>query len=353
MTIKREFTEPEVSIIVLLNVLLKNKKRIAVFVVSCLVLSFIYSSFIPKQYRTVSVYIPEISGETSFGGSLGGLANLAGIDLGGSDNQRIDPQLYPKILSGTNFLSKSLKEEFSLGEDGVTITLGEYLIDGVNSTPMEKLFGLFSSKPKLNLTDKEHNTQGLNVLSVTPTEQSLINSLRKKISASLDKKTGTITITSEFQNKHLAVQVADYARSYLSEFVTEYQLGKHLRRLDFLNSRIIDVEKRFSEVQIELAQFKDKNIGSLTNVALVELQNIESRYSLQMEILSTLEKQKEETKLQIDENRPTLTVLEPIVFPTKKSYPSKLKILILTFLVSLILVSMYYMVKDLYFKFYA
>lgn len=60
---------------------------------------------IPKEYSTKVTLAPESSSKTG-GGSMGALAAMAGINIGGasSGEDALSPELYPDIVKSTPFL---------------------------------------------------------------------------------------------------------------------------------------------------------------------------------------------------------------------------------------------------------
>nr|WP_316932378.1 hypothetical protein [Capnocytophaga canimorsus] len=45
----------------------------------------------PKEYTATTIIVPQTSGSSKLGGSLGGLAALAGVNLGKSSTEDIPP----------------------------------------------------------------------------------------------------------------------------------------------------------------------------------------------------------------------------------------------------------------------
>ena len=70
------------------------------------VLSIIIAFSIPKQYTSSVVLAPELSSSSGITGSIGSLASMAGIDLGGlsGTEDALYPELYPQIVESTPFL---------------------------------------------------------------------------------------------------------------------------------------------------------------------------------------------------------------------------------------------------------
>lgn len=81
----KETFNKEVDLIELLNVLWANKRRILIFGFCGIMLGVFVALISASAYRAETVFIPQIETKSSaIGGDLGGLASLAGIDIGSS-----------------------------------------------------------------------------------------------------------------------------------------------------------------------------------------------------------------------------------------------------------------------------
>lgn len=68
------------------------------------VVSVIIALSLPRYYESEIMLAPEYSSSSSSMGSLGGLASMAGINLGSSSgDDAIYPMLYPDLMASTDF----------------------------------------------------------------------------------------------------------------------------------------------------------------------------------------------------------------------------------------------------------
>ena len=65
----------------------------------------VYALFQPNEFTSTTTFIPQLSSGVKTGGSsLGGLASLAGINLGDMESSsEFPPSLYPQVVNGIPF----------------------------------------------------------------------------------------------------------------------------------------------------------------------------------------------------------------------------------------------------------
>ncbi len=95
--------EDEIDLIEIAQKLWKSRKLIITITVAFALLGLFIALFTPNVYTASCTMVPQ-TGEKSAGGSLGGLAAMAGINLGSlSSGEVLSPNVYPKIVSNVNF----------------------------------------------------------------------------------------------------------------------------------------------------------------------------------------------------------------------------------------------------------
>ena len=87
----------EVDIIELLLLLWSKRKRIVINCSIAAVLAVIAAFSIPKEYTSTVVMAPEMSPSSGVSGSLGDMASLVGINLGGLAGGFLGGRLYGRI----------------------------------------------------------------------------------------------------------------------------------------------------------------------------------------------------------------------------------------------------------------
>ena len=116
--------QSEIDLIALSGYLWKKRRF---FIICCgiaTVAGLIIAFSIPKEFTTTVKLAPETTDATSKMSNLGGLAAMAGIDLGSASGQdALSPNLYPDIVHSTPFLLELFPEKVTDKEKKYTTTL--------------------------------------------------------------------------------------------------------------------------------------------------------------------------------------------------------------------------------------
>ena len=135
----------------------------------------------------------------------------------------------------------------------------------------------------------------------------------------------------------MAAQMAQKAQSLLQDAITEFKVKKAQEQLTFITARYAEKEKEFNTKQKALANFQDSNRALSTSVAQSRLLALQSDNDLAFSVLAELAKQLETQKIQVKEDTPVFTVIEPVSIPVQKAKPKRALILVIwTFLGSIV-----------------
>ena len=105
-------SEDEIDLVEIIQKLWRNRKFIIKVTAAFAVLGFIVAISTPNVYTASCTMVPQ-TGQKSAGGSLGGLAAMAGINLGSiSSGEVLSPTVYPKIMTNINFQKELIYSKF-------------------------------------------------------------------------------------------------------------------------------------------------------------------------------------------------------------------------------------------------
>ena len=95
----------EIDLVELLKKVYLEKKFILKTSILAALFGIVYALFQPNEFTSSTTFIPQLSsGVKTSGGSLGGLASLAGINIGGMESSsEFPPSLYPQVIEGIPF----------------------------------------------------------------------------------------------------------------------------------------------------------------------------------------------------------------------------------------------------------
>jgi uncharacterized protein involved in exopolysaccharide biosynthesis len=274
------------------------------------------------------------------GGSLGGLAALAGVNLGGMNNgeSEISPTLYPQILSSFPFQKELLKTPLTIEGIKEKVTYEKYYLEihkpGVLTTIKKYTIGLpklilSSFKQKKETTSSNDSTNSESqVFKITSEEKELIENLLSEISLNVNKKDGYISISSTMTEPKAAAELVLKTQELLQKYIIDFKVNKSKDKLNFIQERYLEKEKEFKDIQSKLTSYQDRNQFSNSSRAKKRLTQYQTEYDLVFNVYSELAKQFEAQQIQVKEDTPVFTILKPVVIPIEKSGPKRLIIII-------------------------
>jgi hypothetical protein len=229
---------------------IKNKKRIIFLtIIITTVLAAIEAFSTYDEYDTTVSVIPEIpTDQGSVAGSLlQQFSGLGGLGLGGSlsGNSTIPPQLYSKVVNSTPFILYLFEKEVYFKRHDLKINVQryfeEYHREPIISSSVNFLYDLpwkilrrkSQDFKKGSLPEKEDSP-----IFLTKNEEKLIINLRKRITVTLDPKTGILKLVIRMPDRLASAELASIILSYLKEYVTIYRKQKAQRNMNLFGRNL-------------------------------------------------------------------------------------------------------------------
>lgn len=330
--------EDEIDLVEIFQKLWRNRKFIIKVTAAFAVLGLIVAISTPNVYTASCTMVPQ-AGQKSTGGSLGGLAAMAGINLGSlSSGEVLSPTVYPKIMTNVNFQKELIYSKFHF--KGVTepITLYDYYTD--KKYQKFSIIGILKKYtiglPGVIIGAFNGNKREISKLSNDSTSIQTFTYLEKQaskivissLSMNIDNKQGLITLSSNMCEPLVAAELVQKGTQLLQKYITEFKIEKVTSNLSFIERSYDEAQKNFLVKQEELARFRDANKSFTSAVAKTQEERLTSEYSLLLGIYTELAKQKEQAKIAVTETTPILTVIEPVIIPIEKSKPSRAMMLL-------------------------
>ena len=120
MSKEKKFSfEGEIDFLGVINKLFINRNTIIIYSFLFMVIGIIYSLFLPNIYRSSSTFYPHYE-KIDNSNDLKSLAGLAGINFETEFSNNIPTNLYPKLVSSTNFKEKILNEKVFINDQEIT-----------------------------------------------------------------------------------------------------------------------------------------------------------------------------------------------------------------------------------------
>ncbi|WP_268123030.1 hypothetical protein [Roseivirga pacifica] len=327
-------TSTEISLIELFDFLKERKVGAVKMMGISLLIGLIIAFTTPKEWRSYSEFIPESTNNSGvLGGALGGVAGLAGLELGEGQDGTFNPELYAAVLNSTPFLMNFLEHETYFESIGQEIKVRDYLKDHLKTSLVSRVIGfpkriqnIFSSKGGSSLSDEAFDP---GIMKIGREDIDLIETIKSRIGVDYNKGTSVVFVSFTMQDPMASAVLTEYIIEYLTAYVSDYQTSKQAKKLQFIQGQVKRKEVSFLEAQRALAAYRDSNLGLSNNLAQTELKNLQSQYDLEFNLYSSLKLQEAETRIKVEENTPVFKVLEPVKVPVERFKPKRKMILII------------------------
>ena len=302
-----------------------------------LIIGIIVAVSIPKQYTVEVTLSPEMGNDKA-----GGLSGLAASFLGsgvsmGDGTDALNASLSADIVSSTPFLLElsNMKVPVSKSEE---ISLSSYL-DEESSPWWSYVIGfpgmVIGGVKSLFIEDEDETissdkaSQG--AIELSKKESQKIESLKKKIAASVDKKSSMTTVSVTFQDPKVAAIVADSVVNKLQEYIIDYRTSKSKEDCLYLEKLFKERQQEYYAAQKKYADYMDSHDNIILQSVRAEQERLQNDMSLAYQVYSQVASQLQVARAKVQEEKPVFAVVEPAVVPLYPSGTSR-KVYVLAFI---------------------
>lgn len=224
----QQLHDDEIDLRELFSVIWAGKKLIAAVTSLFAIVAVIYALSLANEYKSYAVVAPAESGGSALGnmaGQLGGLASLAGINIGsGENNETLEAM---EIMQSWGFM-----EEFiETNNLQVPVYAGEGWDKASNTLKLDDR--LYDAESKTWLIEDEDSGKRR-----SPTSWELFEEFDEKVSVSQDKTSGLITISVEYYSPQLAKQWVELFVYSINEYMRERKLEQVNRNIKYLTAQV-------------------------------------------------------------------------------------------------------------------
>tara|TARA_B110000046_G_scaffold77427_1_gene85510 strand:+ start:210 stop:1163 length:954 start_codon:yes stop_codon:yes gene_type:complete len=220
--------DDEIDLRELFAVLWAGRKLIVAVTSAFAVIAVIVALMIPNQYKATAVIAPAQSGGSSMLGAMasqfGGLASIAGIDLGGGDGGEAQEAM--EIMQSWGFIEKFIEKN--------NLAVEVFAAEGWSA--LNNQLAIDSS-----LYDSEQRQWVRNPPSgktIAPTSWELYETFSERLSVSSDKKTGLVSVSVEYYSPLIARQWVDLYIVTINEHMRDRKLAQVNRNIEYLEVQI-------------------------------------------------------------------------------------------------------------------
>ncbi|MBF0576532.1 Wzz/FepE/Etk N-terminal domain-containing protein [Dysgonomonas sp. GY617] len=326
--------EKEIDLIDLGKKLWEKRKFILKGFLIGLLFGVVIAFSIPKEYTSTVILAPEANSSSS-AGSVGALAAMAGLNLGGGavNEGQMSPELYPNIAESTPFIIGLFDIKVRDVENSIDTTLYYYIKDNQKSSWWAKImrlpFGLIDLVSRSDGSLEEQ--QPVMGFSLNKEQTSVFNNIKGRIGVVVDKKTGIITLRSTMQNAEISALVADTLTSYLQSYIISYRTQKARQDLSFTERLYLEAKKDYSDLQQKYAKYLDENQNIVLASYRVNQEKLQNEVSLAYGVYNQMAQQLQLAKVKVQDTTPVYTIIQPATVPLIPEKPNK-KLIVLSFI---------------------
>lgn len=343
----------EVDIIELLLLLWSKRKRIVINCSIAAVLAVIAAFSIPKEYTSTVVMAPEMSPSGGVSGSLGDMASLVGINLGGlaGGDDAFYPELYPQIVASTPFLLDVLSTPVESMDGEIKATLYDYISSHTRTPWWVKIYTVPIDFLKRIIIGVEPDTVSVTSdmaydMKLTRKQFGALNKLGKLIAVSVDKGNNVITINVTMQDQKIAAHIANVVSEKLTEYIEDYRSAKSRKDLQYSEKLYEEFKQKYIESQKKYAEYANLHQNVVNQKYQIELDRLSNEMDLAFNVYSQMAQTVEMARAKVQENTPVCVVIEPAYIQIKASSPKKIMMLLLWVFMAFFGTSAWIIVKD-------
>ena len=325
-----------------------NERRIVIkTTIIFTIIGLFIAIFTPKQYSVTSIMVPQVSSGQNKLGGFSSLAAMAGLSMDMSTGSELSPMIYPQIVQSIPFQKELIYTKLNFEGYEEKISFYDYY-----TNPQYSKFNLLSFVKKFTIglpgtimgairgkaIIPQNSVETYNnIIQLSSKEKGVIQSLSSSVSLDVDQREGYISLISILHEPLACAQLAEKAQHLLQEYITRFKIEKAKAQLDFVQERYNEKEKEFKHIQEKLARYRDKNKNILTAADRTKMERLESEYQITFAVFIELAKQLENSRIQVKEETPVFSIIEPISVPIERFKPKRKQILFIWVFIGIII----------------
>jgi len=362
-------TSDEIDLMAIVRKIWHGRKTILVTTGIFLVLGIFLAYISPKQYQSGVSLLVEPGGSNPAANSaiLKQLSALTGVPTGSSQDA-LTPALYPLVVGSEYFRLEVLYQQVTDSKTKTKMTLSEYFDShppktlqsilmkytvGLPGTILRAIRGEKKDKkivipartlPKASILPSTTNLPGIRLsviapsgddsasATLTPDEKSKIGALSSRIKVEIKKGSlNLLMITVNMDDSLVTKELAGSVVNTLTRYIIDYRTRKVKSDREFIEELHAEAEIKYKRAQQILATYNDRNQNVVRSAARTEGESLKNEYDLTFNVYNSLSQLLEQAKINVQENTPVFTMIDPPSDATKTSSSSTI-IMIMIFL---------------------
>ena len=304
---------------------LKKERRFILKISSLAgLIGLVYALIATPFYQSTTTMYPALESESSggiLGSSIKGLAESYGLmGLGSAPTYNIPDIVLSRRIKKNIILSKWQSNAFPDSSNLIKFweidkpnKFSPFIILDVFKSLIPSREGFSTSADKLHL-------------------ENAIEKLQKLISVS-EEQSGLIVVSVQMEDPNLAASITNYIADYVKEFISIEQEKEAIKQKEFIYDQMLSAKSDLSDSELKLTNFFKKYPLALGNP---DLQLQQGRLTREIEenqaVYITLRQQYEIAKIEAEEDKLFINILDTGDVAVRKSKPKRLLILLSSFM---------------------
>ena len=220
--------DDEIDLRELFGVLWAGSRKIIAITAVFAFVSVIYALSLSDQYKATVLLAPAQSDSSDLSsalGRLGGLASLAGVDIGGGDSS--EAQMAQEIMKSWSFIDVFIAEN----NISVEVYAAEGWSRGSNELQIDD--DIYDAETKTWLVEND-NTGEVG----PPSSWVLFEAFSERLVVSENKKSGLVSVSIEYYSPQIAKQWLDMYVAAINAHMQQRQMEKVTNNINYLQAQI-------------------------------------------------------------------------------------------------------------------
>lgn len=291
-----------------------------------LVITYLFTLFVPRYYKCTVSLAPEPTG-TTMSGSLSSLASSFGLGslskMGGGADALIS-DIYPDIISSNDFIAELMTVHVKSKEGDIDTNYYTYLRDKQKDAWWNNIRGIitefFAPTPK----DAYNGKEKIAVFNLTKQQSNIFKKAKGKIKCTISKKTGVVSIEVKDQDPLISATMAEATCKKLQESIVNYRTNKAKIDYEHYKKLTADAKADYEKVRRKYGATSDANTDVTMKSMELILTDMENDMQLKYNIYTAMNTQMQAAAAKLQEATPAFTVIESASVPTKAAGPRRL-----------------------------
>lgn len=318
----------EIDILLLLKKCWFNKRKIIIWGAVGIVVGVIIAFSIPREYECSFKIASETNSQNAIS-QMWNIASFMGVSSKGGNGNGINEKIYPEIVNSSPFLEEFASIKVALGDR--QISLMQYLTKEqkkpwwsyIINAPIKFIGFIRSSPSDIKGEQKVYDPQ-------RPSQEQLSfeQSLSSRINLDLNTKTSLITFEVKMQDPEIALVVSDSLLNKLQRYMTDYYTAKSRQTLNSTEDMFAQAKQNYYTADSIYAKVYDKNQNIISQFAQIKIERFKDDRDIAYMVYKQLAEQVESNRINLQQNIPIATLVQPARMPLVPSSPRKIIIMI-------------------------